>query len=208
MSTAPATTVDELPDEELVRAARDGDDTAFETLVLRHRHAVTAVASRFFFRRPEAEDAAQEAFVKAYTKLDKIKPGAPFGYWIIRVATNCCLDRLRKESRRGERPLSQVSEDQSAWLDRHLAARSEQEHRALEHSREARSLMAQVLPLIQPKDRAVLYLLDGEGRPVEEIASLFGWSKSNVRVRAFRARRTLRRAIEELGQRRQEGRQP
>jgi len=201
-------TVDAPTDEELVGAARDGDETAFELLVLRHRHAVSAVASRFFFRRPEAEDAAQEALVKAYTKLDKLKPGVPFGYWVLRVATNCCLDRVRKESRRGERPLSQVSDDESAWLDRHLAARSEQEHRRLEHSREARSLMKRVLPRIAPKDRAVLYLLDGEGRPVEEIAAIFGWSKSNVRVRAFRARRTLRRAIEELDQRRQEGQKP
>jgi RNA polymerase sigma-70 factor (ECF subfamily) len=205
LSTAPATILDGPTDEELVQAARDGDETAFETLVLRHRHAVTAVASRYFFRRPEAEDAAQEAFVKAYMKLDKLKPGAPFRYWILRVATNCCLDRLRKESRRGERPLSQVSEDESAWLDRHLAAHSEQAHRALEHSREARSLMKRVLPRIKPKDRAVLYLLDGEGRPVEEIAGILGWSQSNVRVRAFRARRALRRAIEELDQTRREG---
>ncbi len=193
-------------DEELVAAARGGDQAAFETLVLRHRRAVTAVASRFFFGRPEAEDAAQEAFVKVFMNLGKLKPGTPFRYWVLRVATNCCLDRLRREARRGERPLSQVTEDEASWLDRHLATRSRQEHRALERSREARSLMARVLPHIAPKDRAALFLLEGEGRSVEEVAAVFGWTKVNVRVRAFRARRALRRAIEELAET-QRGRQ-
>jgi RNA polymerase sigma-70 factor (ECF subfamily) len=193
-------------DEEFVAAAREGDETAFETLVLRHRRGVTAVASRFFFGRPEAEDAAQEAFVKAFMNLGKLKPGTPFGYWVLRVATNCCLDRLRREGRRGERPLSQVTENEAVWLDRHLGARSQHESRALERSREARSLVARVLPRIAPKDRAALYLLEGEGRSVEEVAAIFGWSKANVRVRAFRARRALRRAIEELGET-QQGRQ-
>ncbi len=181
-----------------MRAALEGDSTAFEALVLRHRHAVTAVSGRFFFQRPDAEDAAQEAFVKAYMKLGKLKPGVPFAYWILRVTTNCCLDRLRRNGRRPERPLSQVSENEAAWLDRHLAARSQREHRALERSTEARSLMARILPRISPKDRAALYLLDGEGRSVEEVAALLGWSRANVRVRAFRARRVLRKAIMEL----------
>ena len=185
-------------DDALVRAALEGDSIAFEALVLRHRPAVASVSSRFFFQRPEAEDAAQEAFVKAYMNLGKLKPGVPFAYWILRVTTNCCLDRLRRNGRRPERPLSQVSEDEAAWLDRHLAARSQHEHRALERSAEARSVMARVLPRIAPKDRVALYLLDGEGRAVEEVAALLGWSRANVRVRAFRARRALRKAIVEL----------
>ena len=91
-----------------------------------------------------------------------------------------------------------ASEDEGTWLDKHLADRSQQEHRALESSREARSLMARVLPRVASKDRAALYLLDGECRSVAEVAEIMGWSRSNVKVRAFRARRVLRKAIDEL----------
>ena len=198
MWAGPALAVVEPDDEDLVAAARGGDQDSFEALVLRHRRAVEAVASRFFFARAEVEDVAQEVFVKAYLNLSKLRASTPFRFWIRRVAANCSIDRLRRERRRLDRPAAVGTEAEADWLGRHLAARSLHEHRALESAREARALMAKVLPQVQPKDRAVLYLLDGDGHSVAEVAAMLGWSQTNVKVRAFRARRRLRRAIEEL----------
>ncbi len=198
MAAGTALAVQEPDDEELVAGARAGDQASFEELVLRYRRAVEAVAGRFFFARPEVEDVAQEAFVKAFLNLPRLRPTTPFRFWIRRVAVNCSIDRLRREKRHVERPAAYQTQSEAEWLGRHLAGRSLAEHRALESAREARSLVARVLPRVAPKDRAVLYLLDGEGHSVAEVATLLGWSQTNVKVRAFRARRRLRRAIEEL----------
>jgi RNA polymerase sigma-70 factor (ECF subfamily) len=198
LAAGAALAVQEPDDEDLVAGARAGDQASFEALVLRHRRAVEAVAGRFFFARAEVEDVAQEVFVKAYLNLSRLQPATPFRFWIRRVAVNCSIDRLRREKRRVERPAAYQTETEGEWLARHLASRSLAEHRALENAREARSLVAKVLPQVAPKDRAALYLLDGEGHSVAEVATLLGWSQTNVKVRAFRARRRLRRAIEEL----------
>ncbi len=185
-------------DETLVASALEGNDDAFETLVLRHRRAATSMARRYFPNLDDAEDLAQEALVRAYQNLHKLKPGVVFQYWLLRITVNLCLDRFRREKRRRESLLSQMSPEGTAWLDRQLLAPSVDKHRNLERSREAQDILTLVLPLIAPRDRAVLHLLYTEERDVAEVARILGWSRSNVKVRAFRARRVLRKAIEEL----------
>jgi RNA polymerase sigma-70 factor (ECF subfamily) len=185
-------------DEELVASSLEGRNEAFEALVLRHRRTLTLVARRYFADVGDAEEMAQEAFVKAYLNLAKLKPGVPFKNWLIRITINTCLDRLRRERRRGEMPVSQMSEAESAWLERHLFSASEEERRKLERGREAEALLARVLPLLAPKDQMVLHLLHGEERDVAEVARILGWSRANVKVRAYRARRAMRKALLKL----------
>jgi RNA polymerase sigma-70 factor (ECF subfamily) len=165
---------------------------------LRYRRRVTAVALRYFPDLADAEDLAQEAFVRAYTKLKTLKPGVPFEYWIMRIAANLCLDRIRKDRRRAEQPFSQLGAETGDWLDQRLNSATSDEPRGFEERFASKQLLQRVLPRIDPKDRLVLHLLYTEGRDVAEIAQILGWSKPNVKVRAFRARRVLGRAIEEL----------
>ena len=184
-------------DQKLVTMALDGRDEAFEVLVLRYRRKITSTARRFF-PSDDAEDLAQESFVRAYQNLHKLKPDVPFQRWLIRLTINTCLDRLRKEKRNPAEPVSQICPEDPNWLERQLGNRSQEEFRKFENKVEAESLLARILPRIDPKDQAVLHLIYGEGMNTDEAASVLGWSASNVRVRAFRAKRAMRKALETL----------
>ena len=193
-STIPA----HLTDEELVQRTRAGDVKAFDTLVLRYRRKLTAIAWRFFSDQADAEDMAQEAFVRAFTNLEKLRPGIPFHNWLYRVTINLCLDRVRKERRRPQQLEPDLTRPEEEWLERQLyQEQTDPEPRFVDHLI-AQQLISRVLERIAPKDRLVLHLLYCEGRSVEEAASTLGWTKTNVKVRAFRARRALRKYLNQL----------
>jgi RNA polymerase sigma-70 factor (ECF subfamily) len=185
-------------DEQLVSSTRQGSNEAFEALILRYRRRVTGVALRFFSNIDDAEDLAQDAFVRAYTNLEKLKPGVPFESWVLRITVNLCIDRLRRRRRRKEEVVSHITPEENSWLNRQLRSATLEEPAEMEQSFEARALLDRILPHIAPKDRAVLHLMYAEDRSVAEVAQILGWSKANVRVRAFRAKHTLRQVLQEL----------
>lgn len=189
---------DEETDERLVAAARDGDQPAFEVLVRRHREVATRVAGRYFWDRAEAEDVAQEAFVKAFLHLKQLKKDVPFRNWLMRIATNTSLDRLRHRRRRPELPISRLGPEEVQRLEHLAQAAGEEDWQRGIAGDEARQVLGQILPKISPKDQTVLYMLYAEERTVAEIAEILGWSQTNVKVRAFRARVVLRRALKEI----------
>lgn len=194
-----ASEVDEgRSDDELVDAACRGETTAFECLVLRHRAAVGRVVARFFGDPADIDDVSQEAFVRAYSRLGRKNPDSPFRFWLLRVAANCALDLLRQRTRRATRPVGKLDADEADWIERHMASDSVERHRELERAREAREILEKVSTQIAPKDRLVLYLMVVEEMSVDEVARMMGWSKSLVKVRAFRARRSLRKSILKL----------
>jgi RNA polymerase sigma-70 factor (ECF subfamily) len=163
---------------ELVAASRRGDETAFAALVRRHQNRVFGLAGRFFRRREDVEDVAQETFLAAWRRLGTYEARAPFEHWITRVCLRRCYARLAAE-RRHEAPLppsdpAAPSHDPVAAID-----------------------VERLLARLAPSDRFVLLLLEGEGWSVKEIAERIGWTVANVKVRAFRARRRLRRMLEE-----------
>lgn len=188
----------ESTDAELLQAAQAGSRQAFETLVLRYRLWVTRLAARFLPNPADAEDLAQDAFVRAFANLSRCRPGVPFRNWLMRLTVNLCLDRLRYRRRRPERSASQVYEEDAGWLENRLDRDAENLYRRLESEREARELLRRVIPRLSAEDQALLHLLYGEELEVPEVAQMMGWSAVNVRVRAFRARRKLKRILEEL----------
>jgi len=162
----------------LVAASRDGDEAAFAALVRRHQARVFLLAGRFFRRREDVEEIAQETFFAAWRRLATYEARAPFEHWITRVCLRLCYARLGAERRR-EDPLPPTEpvaphRDPGAAID-----------------------VERLLAQLAPADRFVLMLLDGEGWSVKEIAERIGWTVTNVKVRAFRARRRLRRILEE-----------
>lgn len=165
-------------ESELVASSRAGDESAFAELVRRHQHRVFRLAGRFFQRREDVEDVAQDTFVTAWRRLGTYAARAPFEHWITRVCLRICYARLGAERRRN--PAIDAPEPSAAPRDVVTAIDIER-----------------VLARIAPADRFVLLLLDGEGWSVNEIAARVGWTATNVKVRAFRARRRLRRALEE-----------
>src|SRR5262245_6273423 len=162
----------------LVASSRAGDDAAFAELVRRHQSRVFRLAGRFFYRREDVEDVAQDTFITAWTRLHTYAGRAPFEHWITRVCLRLCYARLgaarRHESGTAAPEPTVPAADPAAAID-----------------------LERVLARLAPADRFVLLLLDGEGWSVSEIAARVGWSAANVKVRAFRARRKLRKALED-----------
>jgi RNA polymerase sigma-70 factor (ECF subfamily) len=183
----------ELPDAELAARARDGDEPAFEELFLRHRRRVALIASRFFRERQQIEEVVQESFTKAFFALGEFtnRRDASFAAWLARISFNACYDELRRQKRRPEGALSELTEEEAAGLRGRLRGERDAESEAV-----SRDLAAKLLARLSPEDRLVLVMLDVEGLSVAEIANLQGWTVSKVKVRAHRARAHLRRVLE------------
>jgi RNA polymerase sigma-70 factor, ECF subfamily len=183
---------------ELARLALGGDESAFAEIVRRYSPRVFRVASRFFRRREQVEEAAQEVFLKAFTELDSYEGRGSLEGWLTRIATNTCLNLLRSMKRRPELNVADLTEDESTWLDTQLADAATERHEATERSLVAADLAERVLATMSPADRLVLTLIDGEEASVKEAAEATGWSEAKVKVQAFRARRRMRAALEKL----------
>lgn len=182
-------------DAELVSDVRAGDDDAFEELFRRHRRRVALIASRFFRRREQIEEVVQESFTKAFFALGEFsnRQAESFGAWLARIAFNVCYDELRRLKRRPESSLSELDEDETAWLrERALVDR---DARGVETQAVSRELAAKLLSKLSSEDRLVLVMLDVEGLSTVEISEVTGWSVSKVKVRAHRARAHLRRVL-------------
>jgi RNA polymerase sigma-70 factor (ECF subfamily) len=187
---------DEPTDDALVQRVRAGDESAFEHLFERHRARVARVAARFFPRREQIEEIVQETFVKAYFALDSYAGAhaASFAAWLSQIAVNAAYDELRRARRRPQDAGQSLTEDETqqlgARLDRIVSAEPD-----IESALISRDLAAKLLARLDPEDELVLIMLDAEGLSVAEIAELTGWSASKVKVRAHRARASLRRVL-------------
>ncbi len=181
----------ELPDAELAARARDGDESAFEELFLRHRRRVALIASRFFRDRQRVEEVVQESFTKAFFALGEFtgRRDASFAAWLARISFNACYDELRRQKRRPEGALEDLTREEAERLRGRL-------HGDAEGQAVSRDLASKLLARLSPEDRLVLVMLDVEGMSVAEIAAVNGWTASKVKVRAHRARAHLRRVLE------------
>jgi RNA polymerase sigma-70 factor (ECF subfamily) len=157
---------------------------------------VFSVASRFFRQRSSVEEAAQEIFLKAFTQLKSFEGRGSMEGWLTRIATNTCLNMLRSAKRRPELTVSDLTEDQTTWLDRQTSASESQQ--SVEESLIAADLADRVLEVLPAEDRLALLMMDGQNASVKEVAEATGWSESKVKVRAFRARKKVREAMEKL----------
>ena len=114
--------------------------------------------------------------------------------WLTRIATNTCLNLIRGSKRRPELTVSDLSDDESGWLDQQFA----QVKDSVENSLVAADLADRLLATLPPEDQQALLMIDGENASIKEVAEATGWSESKVKVRAFRARKKIREAMEKL----------
>ena len=183
-------------DLDLARQAQDGDESAFAEIVRRYSPRVFSVASRFFRQRSLVEEAAQEVFLKAYTQLKSFEGRGSFEGWLTRIATNTCLNMVRSSKRRPEFTVSDLTDDEQGWLEQQSA--SDGLDTSVENTFVAADLADRLLAVLPPEDQQALLMIDGEEASIKEVAEATGWSESKVKVRAFRARRKLREAMEKL----------
>jgi len=184
----------EPSDGEVIAAVLAGDTASFEHLVRRHSPRVFATARRYARRESEVEDIAQEVWSKAFQKLSSFRAEAPFEHWLMRMAVRVCYDFLRAHQRNRESSFSELSNDESDWLERFAT----EPENAAEHAEAARQLVRRILEQLSPAARMVITLLEIEEKSVKEIAALTGWSVPLVKVRAFRARAEMRKQLTRL----------
>lgn len=174
-------------DRDLVLRTRQGDVNAFGELVQRHQRAVFNVCYRLLGDRHEAEDLTQEAFIRAYQRLDTFDVERPFGPWVRRVAANLCLNHLERR-----RPLSLPLDGERSLA---LQAPSTGPEAALERAEQWDRLRAAIRAL-PPHYRAVIELRHFQELSYAEIAEALGISLGNVKTYLFRARKQLARRLQ------------
>src|SRR5215831_9590267 len=181
-------------DDMLAAMSSLGDQEAFERLFIRHRKRIARLIGRFFSTPEAVEDIAQEVFTKVFFALPGYKPdpAASFSAWLSRITINTCYDRLRRDRRRPEDSIASISELEAARLHGRLSNTCGSNAESMLISRD---LAKKLLANLRPEDRIVIALLEIDDMPVAEIAMLTGWSKSKVKVRAHRARASLRRIL-------------
>jgi RNA polymerase sigma-70 factor (ECF subfamily) len=185
----------EMTDDELVAAARAGDESAFARLFDRHRRLVSRLGYRFFPRREQVEEIIQESFIKAYFALGDYQGGneKSFVSWLARITVRTCYDELRRAQRRGESNIGDLSEEEAAYLHegmRDVSAGSNVEGAAI-----SRDLANKLLARLRPDDRLILALLKLEELSIAEISNLTGWTAAKVKMRSHRAQHGLRQLL-------------
>jgi RNA polymerase sigma-70 factor (ECF subfamily) len=170
------------------------DETAARRLMDALYPGVIAIIRARRSRRMAEEDLAQEVFVRFFERLASWDGRAPLSHWISRIAVNQCIDQLRAEGRRPELRLADLGEEEAQALEACLEA----PEALADHQAGANELILKLLAALKPEERAVIEMLDLEGRTATEVEALTGWSSVAIRVRALRARRKLRKLIERL----------
>ena len=178
MSQHPAFAGEALDDSRLVQRATRGELSAFEHLVDRHRPVVIRVAARIV-GSDEAEDVSQDAFLRAFHRLDRFRGDAPFRSWLLRITHNAALDHLAR--RRAEPVDPETLDTGEPSAARPPADRLEVRERIERLERKLRGL--------SPQHRVVLVLRDAEGLTYEEIADITETPLGSVKARLHRARR-------------------
>lgn len=173
----------------LVAAALRHDDETARALVRRLYPLVAKVVRAHRPRRTEEEDLCQMIFIKVFQKLSQFSGKVPLEHWVSRIAVNTCLNQIESERVRPELRHADLSDEEKAVVEA-LAVSSDE--LAPDRRFASRQLVEHLLGALKPVERLAIDLLYLQGRSVEEIRKLTGWSAALVKVRAFRARKKMK----------------
>jgi len=178
----------------LVRRAKQGDDSAFEDLVRKYDRNVFRIAQHITQNREDAEDVVQDAFLKAFTNLHQFQEQSKFYTWLVRIAVNEALMKLRR--RRPERTVSLDEEIQTGEdsVPREVADWSPNPEQNYNQA-ELREILTKTIQGLPPGFRTVFILRDVEGLSTEETADALELSVPAVKSRLLRARLQLRERL-------------
>jgi RNA polymerase sigma-70 factor (ECF subfamily) len=171
--------------DQLVRRTKKGDPTAVQTLVEGFWDNVCRFVIRLGASSNEAEDLAQEVFVKAFRALNTYTEGTNYRAWLLRIATNCFIDSLRRKISRSEVPVKEVELQHAAEGNPGTAATFQELERAVYHA----------LQNLLEAERMVLVLRVYESFSHREIAGIVGKPESTVRWHLLEARKKLRKEL-------------
>jgi RNA polymerase sigma-70 factor, ECF subfamily len=185
-------------DDQLIASVLGGRTEEFAELTARYREQVARFCQRFIADRETARDLAQESFLRAFTGLSSYRTEMPFCGWLRAIAVNVCYDELRRRQRRPEQLNDDFSDFECAWVQFVTEATPEEIVDAAEQQHAAQVLAHDLLDSLRPEDRTVMILKETEDCSINEIAEMLGWSAAKVKIRAFRARQSMRRQAERI----------
>lgn len=184
----------EPPDEELVARIKAGEVRLFELLMRRHNQRLFRMLRALLPHDAEAEDVMQEAYVRAFAHLGDFAGRASFSTWLLRIAANEAMARLRR-GRRFSPAAADLGDDEAATVLSTLAS-PERDPEARAGTAELRALLTEVIDALPEHYRAVFVLREVEGLSTAETAAALELTPENVKVRLHRARALLRAAID------------
>jgi len=191
--------MDDVTDVEgCLRRWKEGDEAAAEELIRHLFPVISKIVRTHLPRRDDEKDLVQEILMKTFAKLHQYKGDAPLSHWVSRLALTTCLDRLRAQKIRPEvRQADLTPEDSEIFEAAWLTGSSPDAGGAIA----ARDLVDKMLSSLSPQDRSMILMVDLEGRSLQEISDLTGWSVSKIKMRLFRIRPQLRQMIHKLEER-------
>jgi len=174
-------------EQDWVMQSRNGNPAAFESLVRRHQHMIHSLTYRMTGSLADAEDLAQETFIRAYRQLDTYQSASKFSTWLYRIAVNACLNWRRREARRAQ--------IHATWSRSNEDGLSSINDSTDEMSRRVQKALMQ----LPAKQRAAIILTVYDEHNHAAAARILGCSETTVSWRVFAARRKLKRLLSPAG---------
>ena len=187
-----------MTEQELVAQARRGDESAFEALVTENEKRIYNLCRRLTGNQEDAAELTQEAFLNAWRGLGRFQGESSFSTWLYRLATNACIDFLRKEKRRQSLSMTVSLDDEEEARQVELPDERYAPEGALERA-EARRAVAEGLERLTLEHRQVLVMREIHGLSYAEIGQVLGLEEGTVKSRIARARGALRKVLTERG---------
>src|SRR5215470_10916359 len=184
-----------LVEFELIERARSGDDAAFNQVVQAYRKRILGTIARLIGRPEDVEDVGQEVFVRLYYSLDQLRTSEVFEPWLYRLTVNAAYDYLRRQRRRNESRMSDLSEQQVTMADALAGGRKNDEE---QRRTKVRELVQSLLSGVSEEDRILLTLKEVEGLSLKELEQIYKVNENALKVRLFRARQRVLKAYAAL----------
>lgn len=179
-------------DFELIKRAQAGDNAAFNEIVLAYRKRILGTIMRVIARPEDVEDVAQEVFLRLYFSLDQLRTAEVFEPWLYRLTVNAAYDYLRKQRRRPEYRMSDLSEQQVLMADATAGGKVEHDD---QYQKKIRESVDALLGAVSEADRILLMLKEVDGLSLKELEKIYQVNENALKVRLFRARQRVLKAF-------------
>ena len=181
-----------VEDQSALERIRNGDEEAFEEIVVRYQKRVFGIICRYERDHQKVEDLVQETFLKVWRGLKRYSAKSPLEHWISRIASNVARDHLRRIQRRiSETSFEDMGDSALDWLS---VGNTNRELKI----NEARQLLGYAMQALTPLNRMVVTLREIEGQSLKEVSQITGLTTANVKIRSHRAKAKMREALKTL----------
>ena len=178
---------------ELIEKAKNGDDGAFNQVVQAYRKRILGTIARLIGKPEDVEDVGQEVFLRLYFSLDQLRAAEVFEPWLYRLTVNAAYDYLRRQKRRHEHRMSDLSEQQVMMADASAGGKQKAEE---DRQTKVREMVESLLGKVSEEDRILLMMKEVEGLSLKDLEKIYNVNENALKVRLFRARQRVLKAFE------------